>query len=235
VATAKAKKARKSKPQPVWDLTTAAGRFKARWNYFWTDHAFLRLVFQNAFWIDDKLVRANQPSPHHLAFWKKRGIRTIINLRGGFDGSFYAIEKDACEKLGLNLVSFTVTSRDAPSREQVLGAVDLFNSIEYPALMHCKSGADRAGIMSVLYRYLHKGEPIEEAVKELGFHRLHIKHGKTGVLDYVFERYFEEGKPKGLSFLEWVKSPEYDHKQIKADFRTSWWGSALTERLLKRE
>jgi protein tyrosine/serine phosphatase len=228
-------KSKAKKPQVPWDLSTPIGRFKAGWNYFWTDHAFLRLAFQNAFWIDDQLVRANQPSPHHLAFWKKRGIRTIINLRGGFDGSFYAIEKDACEKLGLNLVDFTVTSRDAPSREQVLGAVDLFNSVEYPALMHCKSGADRAGIMSVLYRHLHKGEPIEVAMQELGFHRLHVKHGKTGVLDYVFTRYLDEGKPKGLSFVEWVKSPGYDHKQIKAEFRASWWGSALTEKLLKRE
>jgi len=223
------------KPLPVWDLSTRWGRFKTAWNYFWTDHAFLRLAFQNAFWIDQDMVRANQPSPHHLAAWKKRGIKTIINLRGGFDGSFYAIEKDACERLGLKLVSFTVTSRDAPSREQVLGAIELFKTIEYPALMHCKSGADRAGIMSVLYRHLHKGEPIETAMKELGFHRLHIKHGKTGVLDYVFVRYLEEGKPKGLSFVDWVKSPDYDHKQIKADFRGSWLGNALTERLLKRE
>ena len=30
-------------------------------------------------------------------------------------------------------------------------------------LMHCKSGADRAGLMSVLYRHLHEGVPIEEA------------------------------------------------------------------------
>jgi protein tyrosine/serine phosphatase len=220
----------------TYDLTTRWGRFKTWWNYFWTDHAFLRLAFQNAFWIDEDLVRANQPSPHHLAFWKRRGIKTIINLRGGFDGSFYAIEKDACARLGLKLVDFTVTSRDAPSREQVLGAIELFKTIEYPALMHCKSGADRAGVMSVLYRHLHRGETIEEAVRqELGFHRLHIRHGKTGVLDYVFERYLAEGKPKGLSFVDWVKSPDYDHAQIKADFRATWWGAALTDKLLRRE
>jgi protein tyrosine/serine phosphatase len=228
-------KSKEKKPPRVWNLSTGWGRFKTGWHYFWTDHAFLRLAFQNAFWIDDKLVRANQPSPHQLAFWKRRGIKTIINLRGGFDGSFYAIEKDACARLGLKLVDFTVTSRDAPTREQVLGAIDLFNTVEYPALMHCKSGADRAGIMSVLYRLLHKGEPVETALGELGLHRLHIKAGKTGVLDYVFERYLAEGKPQGLSFVDWVKSPAYDPKQIKAEFRAGWLGSALTEKLLKRE
>ena len=223
------------KPARVWDLKSARGRRAAWWNYFWTDHAFLRLAFQNAFWIDQDLIRANQPSPHQLAFWKKRGVRTVINLRGGFDGSFYAIEKDACERLGLKMVDFVVTSRDAPSRDQVLGAIELFRSVEYPALMHCKSGADRAGLMSVLYRHLHKGESIEAALEELGFHRLHIKLGKTGVLDYVFVRYLDEGKPKGLSFVDWVKSPDYDHVRIKADFRSGWLGNMLTERLLKRE
>ena len=219
----------------VWTLDTRRARWGAFWNYFWTDHAFLRLAFQNAFWIDNQLVRANQPSPHQLAFWKKRGIRTIINLRGGFDGSFYAIEKDACARLGLKLVDFTVTSRDAPSREQVLGAIELFRTVEYPALMHCKSGADRAGMMSVLYRHLHKGEPLAKALDELGFHRLHIKQGKTGVLDYVFTRYFSEGQPLGMTFLEWVKSPAYDHMQIKADFRAGWLGGLLADKLLRRE
>ena len=223
------------KTRVPWDLSTQAGRFKAGWNYFWTDHAFLRLVFQNAFWIDDKLVRANQPSPHHLAFWKKRGIKTIINLRGGFDGSFYAIEKDACERLGLNLVDFTVTSRDAPSREQVLGAIELFNTVEYPALMHCKSGADRAGIMSVLYAHYKLGLPLREAMRELSLRTLHVKQGAVGVLGYTFERYFAEGEPQGLSFFEWVERPEYDPKQIRADFKASGWGSLVTERLLRRE
>jgi protein tyrosine/serine phosphatase len=113
------------------------------------------------------------------------GIKTIINLRGGFDASFYALEKDACERLGLTLVDFTVTSREVPSRARVLGAKEMFETIEYPALMHCKSGADRAGIMSVLYSHFRLGQPIREAMKQLSLRYLHVKAGKTGVLDYT--------------------------------------------------
>ncbi len=221
-------------PAP-FDLSSRGGRLKTYLHYLWSDHAYLRVGFQNAHWITPELVRTNQPWPFQLAWWKARGVKTIINLRGGFDGSFYALEKDACERLGLKMVDFVVTSREVPSRARVLGAKAMFESIEYPALLHCKSGADRAGIMSVLYAHFRLGMPIREAMKELSLRYLHMSAGKTGVLDYTFERYLAEGEPAGLSFLEWVQSPAYDPAAIKADFRAKWWGSFLTEKLLHRE
>ena len=218
-----------------FDLVTPRGRFRTYLDYLWNDHAYLRLKFSNAHWVSDELVRTNQPWPFQLAEWKAKGIKTIVNLRGGFDASFHALEKDACDRLGLKMVDFTITSREVPSRARVHGAKALFESLEYPALMHCKSGADRAGIMSVFYLHFRKGVPIREALEQLSLKYLHVKHGKTGVLDYTFERYLAEGEPKGQTFLEWVDSPAYDEAGIKADFRSNMWGRLLTEGLLKRE
>ncbi|MDB5456284.1 MAG: protein tyrosine phosphatase [Caulobacter sp.] len=218
-----------------FDLSTRWGRFRTYLHYLWNDHAYLRVGFQNAHWVSPELVRTNQPWPFQLAWWKTRGVKTVINLRGGFDGSFYALEKDACQRLGLTLVDFVITSREVPIRERVRGAKALFDSIEYPALMHCKSGADRAGIMSVLYAHYRLGLPIREAMKELSPRYLHIKHGNTGVLDYVFERYLAEGEPAGLSFTDWVESDAYDPVAMKAQFRAGMIGSLLTEKLLRRE
>ena len=218
-----------------FDLVTPRGRFATYLDYLWKDHAYLRLRFSNAHWVSDELLRTNQPWPFQLAKWKAAGIRTIVNLRGGFDASFHALEKDACEKLGLTLVDFTITSREVPSRARVYGAKALFETLEYPALMHCKSGADRAGIMSVFYLHFRKGVPIRQALEQLSLKYLHVKAGKTGVLDYTFERYLTEGEPKGQSFLEWVDSPAYDEAAIKADFRSNMWGRVLTDGLVKRE
>ncbi|CAN5785664.1 tyrosine-protein phosphatase [soil metagenome] len=218
-----------------FDLSTPGGRLSTTLNYLWNDHAYLRLGFSNAHWISDELVRTNQPWPFQLAEWKRRGVKTIINLRGGFDASFHALEKDACLRLGLTMVDFTITSREVPSRARVHGAKALFETIEYPALMHCKSGADRAGIMSVFYMHFRQGKTIREALDQLSLKYLHIKQGKTGVLDYTFERYLAEGEPAGQSFLEWVDSPAYDEAAIKADFRSQMWGRLLTEGVLKRE
>jgi hypothetical protein len=222
-------------PLAGFDLTTPGGRLRANLDFLLGDHAFLRVGFSNAHWIGTDMVRAAQPWPYQLKYWQRDGIRTVINLRGGFDASFYALEKDACEKLGLDMVDFTVTSRAVPTRAQILGAKALFETIRYPALMHCKSGADRAGIMSVLYAHYRLGLPIREAMKELSLRYLHMSAGKTGVLDYTFERYLAEGEPKGQSFSEWVDSPAYDPDAIKADFRAQWLGTLLTEKILRRE
>lgn len=219
-----------------FDLSNPRGRVLTRLDFLWNDHSYFRLVYQNDHWLSDELVRTSQPWPFQLKQWRDRkGIKTVINLRGGFDASFFALEKHACEQLGLTLVNHTATSRDVPSAEQVIAARDMFDSIEYPALMHCKSGADRAGIMSVLYCHFRLGQPIRQAVKQLSPFYLHTKAGKTGVLDYIFERYLTEAEPEGISFFDWTQSPEYDPVKIKADFKAQWWGTALTEGLLRRE
>lgn len=218
-----------------FDVSTPGGRLRTYLDYLWNDHAYLRLGFSNAHWISDELVRTNQPWPHQLAHWKARGVKTVINLRGRFHESFHALEKDACQRLGLELIDFTMDSRDVPSRERVWGAKRLFETVTYPALMHCKSGADRAGVMSVLYMHFRKGRTIREAMDQLHLRYLHVKQGMTGVLDYTFERYLAEGEPAGLSFLEWVDSPAYDPRGMKAEFRSQIWGRLLNDTLLRRE
>jgi protein tyrosine/serine phosphatase len=218
-----------------FDLTTPAGRRRTVLDHLWKDHAYLRLGFSNAHWISDELVRTNQPWPFQLKAWKARGIRTIINLRGGMATSFRALEVDACHRLGLELVDFVIASRDVPTAEKVLAARELFETVRYPALMHCKSGADRAGIMGVFYMHFRQGQGIREAVDQLSPRYLHMRAGLTGVLDYIFERYLAEGEPAGLSFTDWVTSPDYDPAKLKSEFRAQWWGKLLTDRILRRE
>ena len=219
----------------AFDLTTPGGRRRAVLDYLWHDHAYLRLGFSNAHWISHELVRTNQPWPFQLAAWARRGIRTVINLRGGMATSFRALEVDACARHGLELVDFVVASRDVPSAEKVLAARELFETVRYPALMHCKSGADRAGIMAVFYKHFRQGESIREALSQLSPRYLHVRAGLTGVLDYIFERYLAQGEPAGQSFVDWVQSEAYDPVRLKAEFRAGWWGTQLTERLLRRE
>jgi protein tyrosine/serine phosphatase len=218
-----------------FDLTTPGGRLKTTLDHLWKDHAYLRLGFSNAHWISDELVRTNQPWPFQLKAWKNRGVRTVINLRGGFNTSFRALEVEACARLGLELVDFIIASRDVPSAEKVLAARTLFETVRYPALMHCKSGADRAGIMAVFYKHFRQGQSIREAISQLSPKYLHVRAGLTGVLDYIFERYLAEGEQAGLTFTDWVQSPAYDPAAMQATFRANWWGKLLTEKIMRRE
>jgi protein tyrosine/serine phosphatase len=218
-----------------WDLSTKSGRFAAHLDFVVKDYAFFRVPYPNAHWIGSDLVRSSQPWPFQLRRWRDQGIKTIINLRGEEEGSHDLLERDACRKLGLTLIYFKLWSRAAPTREMIEGAKKLFETIQYPVLIHCKSGADRAGTMAVLYRHFQLGESVRDALRELHWTRGHAKAGLTGVLDYFFERYLAEGEPAGLSLLEWVRRPDYDPQAINEAFRAGFWGTVLTEKILRRE
>lgn len=217
------------------DLKTPAGRRRARRELVWGDHGFLRVRFRNLHRISDEMFRANQPSPAHIArYAKELGLKTILNLRGTSPRGHYVLEKEACERHGIVLIDFQVFSREVPPPVAILEARQLFDSIAYPALMHCKSGADRAGIMAVLYQHFRRGQPIEEALEQLSSKYLHIRHGKTGVLDFFFETYLGEGKPAGLSFEEWVRKG-YDPAELKQRFLRGRKSKVDFDQLLRRE
>jgi protein tyrosine/serine phosphatase len=217
-----------------FDLSTEQGRKNARKDLMWRDHGFLRLRFQNKHWLDEQMVRTNQPSPEQIADWAKAGIRTIINLRGESPAGFHVLEREACKTHHIAMENFRVKSRDTHPAEIIFGARDLFQRIAYPALMHCKSGADRAGFMAALYMHFQKGQRIEQAMQQLSLRTLHMKAGKTGMLDFFFQSYLEHAAKNPVSFSDWVEM-EYDPAQVKASFMSSWWGNILTEKVLKRE
>jgi len=221
-------------PSPRFELSTRRGRRRAWSHLLWTDHGFIREAFQNRHPLSPEMVRSNQPSPHQIRALARAGLRTIVNLRGPDDSGVYLLEREACADAGVRLVDFRVKSREAPARAVVLGAATLFSEIAYPALMHCKSGADRAGLMSALYVHFRLGQPIAEAKRQLSLRYGHIRQGKTGVLDFFFERYLAEGEPAGLAFLDWVRE-RYDPVETKARFLSQGWANVLVDRVLRRE
>lgn len=217
------------------DLNDPADRKQAYRDLIWGDHGFLRTRFANRHHVGEGMYRENQPSPKRIAQWAEEGIKTVINLRGPSPKGFYALEQEACAAHGLTLVNYRMYSRDVHSPERILGTKALFEEIAYPAIMHCKSGADRTGIMSVLYRHFHLGVPIAKAVEQLRFKYLHVKHGKTGMLGFFFRDFlaFEREHPN-ISFETWVRE-HYDPEDVKSRFMAHWTGNALTELILRRE
>lgn len=217
------------------DLNSAPGRARAEREMTFSDHGFLREGFQNLHKISSEMWRANQPNPRQVAeHARARGIRTIINLRGPSTRGYYLLEKEACEQVGIELVDFQVFSRDTPTVETVLAAKALFEDIEYPALMHCKSGADRAGIMSVLYKIFRQNQPVSNAVQQLSKKYLHMREGKTGLLDAFFEAYLDYAKTHEIAFETWLETV-YDREAVKAEFLQSGKSKLGLDRILRRE
>jgi len=197
------------------------------------DHGIFRFKWRSLHKISENTYRSNQPFPWQiLADKNKRGVKTIINLRGIRNCSSFFLEKETCEKHNIKLINFPVTSRAAPKAETILAAKKLFNEIEYPIIMHCKSGADRAGLMSALYLILHKNVSVIEAKKQLSFKYLHIKHAKTGILDAFFDNYIKENKNK--DFLDWVKN-DYNPEKLTLSFKVKKLSEILSTYILRRE
>jgi protein tyrosine/serine phosphatase len=223
---------------PRFDLTTQAGRRRAERDFWWADHAFLRARFQNAHQISPRMWRSNQPSPAQLAVWRdQHGIRTVVNLRGDNQASYTVLEKDACARLGLDLVFLPTESRGGPHVDRLQRAREAFETMAYPALMHCKSGADRAGSMSVFYLHLIEGVPIATARQQLAARYLHVEAGKTGILGYFWDEW-ARAQPDvlahGRTFWDWLES-DYDRDALKARFKPTAIGSWLSDTLLRRE
>lgn len=198
------------------------------------DHGIFRMLYANSHRISHEAWRSAQPAPHHIGYFARAGIRTIVNLRGERQCGSYWLEQKACERHGIKLVNFQIRSRAAPTREELEGARRLFEEIEYPMLMHCKSGADRAGLMSVLYRFLREGVPLTEAKKELSLRYGHIRQAHTGILDYFFEKYMADNAARPMPFFEWVETI-YDPDELKRTFRSKGWADRIVDSVLRRE
>lgn len=198
------------------------------------DHLFVRVLFPNRHRLSSRAWRAAQPLPYQLKTVKALGVRTVINLRGNGSKPTARAERAACERLGLTYVDYCVRSRDAPSKAELHGLRDLFACIEHPVLLHCKSGADRAGLASALYLHLVEKVPVEEAKRQLSLRFGHIRHADTGVLDAFFDRYLAHAASDPIDLFTWIDN-HYDPVELKRSFRSRGWANRVVDGILGRE
>ncbi len=215
-------------------LDTGLGRVDAWRDSLLVDHAVFRTVWTNlAPVIPGRLYRSNHPTPGHLAAATKRfGLRTLVNLRGHRKCGSDALSREAAAQLGLIHVDMAFESRGAPHRDRILRFAEIYRTIAFPALMHCKSGADRAGLASGL-AIMFEGGSAAEALQQLSWRFGHWSRARTGVLDAFFVRYAAQAEGR-LPFLDWVQT-EYDEAALKRDFVAGGLSSFINDRVLQRE
>ncbi len=218
---------------PAW-LRRSVGPAVLYADMLLVDHGIFRLFYLNRHKLGEKAWRSAQPAPHQIGQIARLGVRTVVNLRGPRVCGSYWLEQRACERQGVKLVDYQIRSRAAPSKDEVLGARDLLESIEYPVLLHCKSGADRAGLMSTLYMIVHEKRPVAEAKEQLALKFGHIRQSDTGILDYFFERYLADIETQPMPFFEWVETV-YDPEELLRSYRAKGWANVITNRILRRE
>lgn len=216
-------------------INTTWGRIKAYLSTWIVDHEMLRIFYRNFHKISDQAYRSNHPSPGFIKkLQRDYGIKSIINLRGANQTGQYLLEEEACQKLGIKLFSIPFSSRSAPWQEDIHDIFKAFDEADYPILIHCKSGSDRAGIGSALYKFYKDGVQLDES-NQLHLKYGHIKSSETGVLDYFVEtwRHFHQENPD-VPFIEWVDTI-YNYEQVNQEYKSSKWSNLLVNKLLRRE
>ncbi len=217
------------------DLNTPAGRAKAWSDSLLVDHGVFRVLWENwAAVVPGRLYRSNHPTPARLAAVARRhGIKTLINLRGPRHCGSDALSREAAARLGLAHVDAPFESRGAPHKDRILRLAAIYRDMAEPALIHCKSGADRAGLASGLFILLNGGTA-REALAQLSWRFGHFNRSRTGILDAFFIRYALEAEPHKKPFLDWLRD-DYDEMALRHDFVAGGLASFVNDRVLRRE
>ncbi|TCT37824.1 protein tyrosine/serine phosphatase [Martelella mediterranea] len=100
-----------------------------------------------------ELYRSAQPDAADLKrYINDYGIKTVINLRGAKPGKdWYEAEISESAALAVNHVDFHMSDRTVLSTERSRELIGLMRDAPKPILIHCRSGADRTGLASVMY------------------------------------------------------------------------------------
>jgi protein tyrosine/serine phosphatase len=215
-------------------ITTKAGRRNAWIDALFIDHAIFRLGWTNfAVVAPGVLYRSNHPLPYHLArFTREAGLKTLINLRGLAKNGSDALSRDMARRLGLDFIDMALESRGAPQPDRILRLAEIYRTMARPALIHCKSGADRAGLAAALFILLNGGDT-RTARRQLSLRYGHFRHSNTGILDAFLDQYAREGEGQ-KPFLAWV-AEDYDEVKLHAEFVANPFARFVNDRIFARE
>jgi len=142
----------------------------------------------------DRMYRSRQLDRAELIHYiKTYQIKSIVNLRGANAGSdWYQDERRVAHELGVAHYDYGISAnRDAPD-EALNSIMDIIRTAPKPILIHCKSGADRAGLIAALYQYM-QGNSAEEAAGQLSLWYGHLPFfwNSTAAMDRTFWRYVD--------------------------------------------
>lgn len=202
------------------DITSSWPRLRAGLHFYLKDHHLLRIWWWNLHEIAPGVLRSNQPSAGRLARMMPMGLRSVVSFRGAQPQSFNLFEREACDRLGLAFTRITgMPARELRPAATYLDAIDRLAQVERPFVMHCKSGADRTGMMSALFLILIEGHDVADtAAAQLRSGCIHFQRSRAGVLSHVFRMYLRDAEPVGMDFRDWFVTV-YDPANVTADFK----------------
>src|SRR5262249_50195959 len=95
---------------------------------------------------------------------RSHAIKTVLNLRGAHpEEAWYRAERSAVLGAGATQVDMAPSSCEWMSRDQARTLVQIFDTCEYPVLIHCWRGSERTGLVSAMSELLRTGGTLGDA------------------------------------------------------------------------
>lgn len=149
--------------------------------------------------VPDRMYRSRQLDKTELIHYLKTyQIKSIVNLRGVNAGSdWYRDEKRVAHELGISHQDYGISANREVSDEDLKAIMDIVRTAPTPILIHCKSGADRTGLIAALYQYAQGERSAEEAAGQLSIWYGHLPFwgNTTAAMDRTFWRYVRYPRP----------------------------------------
>lgn len=115
--------------------------------------------------VSDALWRGAQPTAEGFAELKRRGVKTIVNLRAEHS------DREKLAGTGLQYVEIPCLAWNSDSKKVLSFLKVVADPKNQPVFVHCAEGADRTGMMVAAYRIVEQDWASDDAMKELpNFH-----------------------------------------------------------------
>jgi protein tyrosine phosphatase (PTP) superfamily phosphohydrolase (DUF442 family) len=152
-----------------------------------------------------RVYRSAQLTGLHLnTVLDARQIKTVINLRGEApDAGWYQSELESCMARNIDHVDIAFSAQRLPPPSELNKLISAFDKAQYPILLHCRGGADRSGLSSVIYKTIYEKVPFEQAYKEqLTWRYGHLAWGTAHAMDDFMALYRKDAKQ--YSLRDWI-------------------------------
>jgi protein tyrosine phosphatase (PTP) superfamily phosphohydrolase (DUF442 family) len=179
--------------------------------------------------VPGQVYRSAQPSPEQLEHWARQyGLKAVINLRGRSSQDFHAAEQRAAETAGIRLIDVRLSAVRLPTVPNLRRLIRALEDRDLrPMLLHCRDGADRTGVASVMAAMAVGGEDYASSRQQLSLRFLHVDNDPEhiGGLLTLYEAWCRRkgiGTGGWKEFRKWaldVYRPYYYHVDIQAPLR----------------
>ncbi len=139
-----------------------------------------------------ELYRSAQLTTTQLIDYSQQyNIKTIINLRGDNSGAaWYDTELAMARQLGITHIDFSMSASSGLTLAQAAQLITVLKQAQKPLLIHCRSGADRTGLVAALYLAALKGVDEEDAEEQISIWYGHIS--LPIIEEYAIDRSWEK-------------------------------------------